>query len=779
MDQFSTKEYFDKIDKYFRAVNYISAAQLYLLDNPMLERPLKIEDVKKKIVGHWGTVPGQNFIYTHCNRVICKYDLNMILVSGPGHGGNFFVANSYLEGSYSEFYPEVSQDEKGMKKLFKQFSFPGGISSHVAPEVPGSINEGGELGYSLAHSFGAVLDNPNLICTCIVGDGEAETGPLATSWHGNKFINPKTDGAVLPVLHLNGYKISNPTVLSRISKKELISLMNGYGYDPIFVVGDDEKKMHKLMAAAMDKCIEKIKKIWLDSRINNKTERPAWPMIILRTPKGWTGPEVVDGKTIEGSYRAHQVPVDMKGIDHLQILEKWLRSYKAEELFTNYKLNNDIAEILPKGGRRISSNLHANGGRLLKDLELPDFRKYGVEVKKHGSVKTQDMYELGAYLKDVYALNKDNFRLFSPDEAMSNRLYKVFESEDRVFNARILRSDDNVAKDGRMMDAFLSEHMCEGWLEGYLLSGRHGIFHSYEAFIRVVDSMIGQHAKWLKLCNAIPWRAPIASLNLIETSHVWQQDHNGYTHQDPGLLDLLNNKKPDIVRMYLPADANCLISCVDHCLKTKNYINVITASKHPSFQWLSMEEAEKHCTKGVSVWDWACLNDSTKPDLIMASAGDTPTLEALAAIKLLKKYLPNLNVRYVNVVDLMKLVPNDRHPHGLTDKEYDMLFTTNKPIIFNFHGYPQLIHQLVYKRSNQNIHVRGYMEEGAITTPFDMRVLNKIDRFNLVLLAIKHIKIDDVTKEKIRKDIARKLKKHNDYIREYGQDMPEIVDWKW
>ena len=779
VDKFSTEEYFEKVDKYFRAVNYVSAAQLYLLDNPMLERPLKPEDIKKKIVGHWGTVPGQNFVYTHCNRVINKYDLDMVLVSGPGHGGNFFVANSYLEGTYSEFYPDVSQDKEGLMRLFKQFSFPGGISSHVAPEVPGSINEGGELGYSLAHSFGAVLDNPELIVTCIVGDGEAETGPLATSWHGNKFLNPAKDGAVLPVLHLNGYKISNPTVLSRISKKELTSLMEGYGYSPIFVEGSDPKEMHKLMAAAMDKAIESIKKIWQNARKNKKNGRPIWPMIVLRTPKGWTGPKSVDGLKIEDSFRAHQVPVNMSGEDHLQLLESWLKSYKAEELFTDYKLNPDIAELCPKGNKRISANRHANGGLLKKDLILPDFMEYGVDVRRPGETKTQDMYELGEYLRDVYKLNWDNFRMFSPDEAMSNRLYKVFEISERSFNAEILNDDDEVAIDGRIMDSFLSEHMCEGWLEGYLLTGRHGIFHSYEAFIRVVDSMVGQHAKWLKLCNDINWRAPIASLNLILTSNVWQQDHNGYTHQDPGFLDHMNNKKPGVVRMYLPADANCLISCVNHCLQTENYVNVITASKHPSFQWLTMDQADEHCRMGASSWDFACKNNKENPDIVFASAGGTPTLEALAAVKILSGYLPKLNIKFVNVVDLMKLVSHDKHPHGLTDKEYNALFTEDKPIIFNFHGYPQLIHELTYNRKNQNIHVRGYNEEGAITTPFDMRVLNKIDRFNLVLLAIKYLKIDKATKQKIEQDMNKKLEQHYKYIREVGVDMPEVSDWKW
>lgn len=778
-DNFSNKRYFELLDKYFRAANYISAAQLYLLDNPLLKRKLKRSDVKTKIVGHWGTVPGQNFVYAHCDRVINKYNLDMILISGPGHGGNFFVANSYLEGTYSEFYPEITLNKEGMTRLFKRFSFPGGISSHVAPEVPGSIHEGGELGYSLAHAYGAAFDNPNLIVTTIVGDGEAETGPLATSWHSNKFINPQRDGAVLPILHLNGYKISNPTVLSRISKEELTKLLEGYGYEPLFVEGDDPKKMHILMAKTMDSCIEKIKNIWKLAREKGVTERPKWPMIVLRTPKGWGCPKVVDGMQIEGTFRAHQVPVNMSKPEHVEILENWLKSYKPEELFENYKLKKEIAEILPKGDHRISANLHANGGLLLQELKCPDFTKYAVQFKKHGEVKTQDMLELSGYLRDVYALNKNNFRVFSPDEAMSNRLYRMFEKENRDFNGKIIPNDEKLAIDGRIMDSYLSEHMCEGWLEGYLLTGRHGLFHSYEAFIRTVDSMIGQHAKWLKICNQIDWRAPISSLNLILTSNVWQQDHNGYTHQDTGFLDHLNNKKPDIVRIYLPPDANCLLSCVDHCLKTKNYINTIVASKHPSYQWLPMNEAVEHCKKGVSVWDWACLGDRNNPDIVIACSGDTPTLEALVCVKILKKYLPKLNVRFINVVDLMKLVSKDRHVHGLSDEEYNELFTTDKPIIFNFHGYGQLIHQLTYNRKNQNIHVRGYFEEGTITTPFDMRVQNKIDRYDLVLLAIKYLDIDEKTRSKIQRDMNKLLEKHSAYIREYGQDMPEIVDWKW
>lgn len=780
-DIYSTKEYFNTLNKYFRAANYLSATQLYLLGNPLLEEKLTEEHIKKKIVGHWGTVPGQNFVYTHCNRVITKYDLDMILLSGPGHGGNFFVANSYLEGHYSEIYPEISQDKEGLIKLNKHFSFPKGIGSHATPEIPGSIHEGGELGYSLAHGFGAVMDNPNLIATVIVGDGEAETGPLATSWHSNKFINPKTDGAVLPILHLNGYKISNPTILSRIPKTELKSLFEGYGYKPIFVEGNKPEKMHREMAKAMDRCIEMIKNIWYKSRKMGNSNRPTWPMIILRTPKGWTGPKTVDGQQIENTFRAHQVPIGMTKENHLHLLENWLKSYKPEELFKDYKLRKEIADILPKGNARISANPHANGGLLRKEIRVPNFEDYAVKFEEPGTVKTQDMLELGGYLRDVYALNdaNKNFRVFSPDEAMSNRLYRMFEIENRDFNAKILQNDDKLSKDGRIMDSYLSEHMCEGWLEAYLLTGRHGLFHSYEAFIRVVDSMVGQHAKWLKMARELPWRKDISSLNLLVTSNTWQQDHNGYTHQDPGLLDQISTKKADIVRAYLPPDANCLLSCVDHCLKSKNYINVVVASKHPSYQWLTMDKAKVHCQKGLGVWDFACNGDIKNPDLVLACAGDTPTIEALACAKLLREYLPELKVKFVNVVDLYKLANSNRHPHGLSDEEYDELFTVDKPIIFNFHGYPTLIHELTYNRKNQNLHVRGYDEEGTITTSFDMRVRNKIDRFNLVLLALKHINIDEKVKAKIESEINAKLKMHDEYIGEYGIDIPEVKDWSW
>ena len=778
-DLFSTNYYFDRLNKYFRAANYLSAAQLYLLDNPLLERELTKNDVKKKIVGHWGTVPGQNFVYAHCDRVINKFDLDMILISGPGHGGNFFIANSYLEGRYSEVYPDVSQDKAGLIKLMRQFSFPGGVSSHVSPEVPGSIHEGGELGYSLAHAFGAVLDNPNLIATTIVGDGEAETGPLATSWHSNKFINPKSDGAVLPILHLNGYKISNPTILARISREELKSLFKGYGYNPIIVSGDDPMLMHRKMAKAMDESIAQIQEIWRQAREEDNITRPIWPMIILITPKGWTGPKEVDGNKIEGSFRAHQVPVNMEKPEHLGVLKEWLASYKPQELFEDYKLKHEIAEILPKGNKRISANPHANGGLLRKDLKMPNFKDYGVNVKSPGSVKAQDMLEFGKFLKDVYNLNPSSFRAFSPDEAMSNRLYGLFDAENRDFNAEIKSTDDHLSYDGRIMDSYLSEHMCEGWLEGYLLTGRHGIFDSYEAFARIVDSMVAQHAKWLKTCNQIPWRRPISSLNLILTSNAWQQDHNGFTHQDPGFLDHIVNKKADVVRIYLPPDANCLLSCADHCLKSQNYVNVVVASKHPSFQWLNIKDASRHCALGAGVWEWASVNDYSNPDLVMACAGDTPTLEALAATQLLKELLPNLNIRFVNVVDLMKLINSTSHPHGLTDFEYDELFTTDKPIIFAFHGYPQLIHQLTYNRNNKNLHVRGYFEEGTITTPFDMRVLNGLDRFNLVKLAVKYLKLNKAEKNKIIRLMDSKLAEHAAHIRRTGEDLPEIVNWEW
>ena len=776
------QEMLDKIDAYWRAANYLSAGQLYLLDNPLLKEPLTMDQIKKKIVGHWGTVPGQNFVYVHCNRVIKRYDLDMILLSGPGHGGNFMIANTYLEGTYSEIYPNISQDEEGMQKLFKQFSFPCGVPSHCAPETPGSINEGGELGYSIAHAFGAVFDNPDLIATVIVGDGEAETGPLATSWQSNKFLNPITDGAVLPVLNMNGYKISNPTIFSRIPHEELESFFVGCGWEPIFVEGDDPMTMHKLMAEAMDTAIEKIKAIQDHARKNNDPERPKWPMIVLRTPKGWTGPKVVDGQQIEGSFRAHQVPISMENPkEHLPLLQKWLESYRPQELFDeNGRLIPELAELAPKGNARLGANPHANGGLLLKDLRLPDFRSYGIEVD-HGKTKAQDMIELGGYIRDIFNLNKDskNFRIFGPDESMSNRLYKVFEAENRDWNAELLPSDDCLARGGRIMDGMLSEHMCEGWLEGYLLTGRHGFFASYEAFIRVVDSMAAQHAKWLKVCNQLTWRRPIASLNFILTSNVWQQDHNGFTHQDPGFLDHIANKKADVVRMYLPPDTNCLLSCFDHCIKSKNYVNAIVASKHPSYQWLTMDQAVKHCTQGVGIWEWASNDNGEEPDIVMACCGDTPTLETMAAVTILRDEFPELKIRVVNVVDLFKLESNHKHPHGLSDAEYNALFTTDKPVIFAFHGYPTLIHELTYRRDNQNMSVHGYQEEGTITTPFDMRVQNEIDRFNLVKDAIMHLpKLGNRGAYLIQK-MNDKLVEHKQYIAEYGQDLEEIRDWEW
>ena len=783
MKDYLKDDYLKKMDAYWRAANYLSAAQLYLLDNPLLKEPLKREHVKKKIVGHWGTVPGQNFVYVHMNRAIKKYDLDMIYISGPGHGGNFFVSNAYLEGTYSEVYPNVGQDKEGLTKLCKQFSFPGGISSHVAPETPGSINEGGELGYSLAHAYGAVFDNPDLIAVCVVGDGEAETGPLATAWHSNKFINASRDGAVLPILDLNGYKISNPTVFARISDQEREWFFKGCGYKPYVVKGDDPMTMHQLMAETVDKCIEEIKEIQRKSREEGCTERPFWPMIILETPKGWTGPEVVDGKKIEGTFRAHQVPISMEKEEHLAQLEEWLRSYHPEELFgDDYRLIPELRELAPEGDSRMSANPHTNGGKLLRDLRTPDFRNYAVDVSSPGAVKAQDMMELGGYVRDLFVLNKENhnFRIFGPDESKSNRLYKAFEVEKRAFNAEFTDEDEDLALDGRIMDSYLSEHMCEGWLEGYLLTGRHGFFASYESFIRVVDSMVSQHAKWLKVCNQLPWRQKIASLNLILSSNVWQQDHNGFTHQDPGFLDHVANKKADVVRMYLPPDANCLLSCFDHCIKSKNYVNVIVASKHPSMQWLTMDQAVVHCTQGIGIWDWASSDQGTEPDIVMACCGDTPTLEALAATTILRDSLPEVKIRFVNVVDLMKMESHLNHPHGLTDEEFDLLFTKDKPVVFAFHGYPKLIHELTQGRTNEkNFHVHGYLEEGTITTAFDMRVQNHIDRFSLVKEALKHLPQLGDKAGHLNQQMNNLLVKHKNYIAEYGQDLPEVLDWKW
>jgi len=781
-----SKEYLVKLDAYWRAANYLSAAQLYMLENPLLREPLTREQVKKKIVGHWGTVPGQNFIYAHMNRAITKYDLNMILLSGPGHGGNFFVANSYMEGAYSEVYPNVSLDKEGMTKLCKQFSFPGGVSSHVAPETPGSINEGGELGYSMAHAFGAVFDNPDLIATCVVGDGEAETGPLATAWHSNKFLNPAIDGAVLPILDLNGYKIANPTVFARISREEVESFFYGCGWKAYFVEADqdtDHMEVHEAMAKTVDLCIEEIKEIQRQARECGVTERPFWPMIVLRTPKGWTGPKEVDGKQIEGSFRAHQVPITMDKEEHLKLLEDWLMSYKPEELFTeDYKLKPELAELAPKGERRISANPHANGGKLLRELRTPDFRDYCIDVPAPGAVKAQDMIELGGYVRDLFTLNEEakNFRIFGPDETMSNRLNKAFEVEERCFYGETYETDEYLAPNGRIMDSYLSEHMCEGWLEGYLLTGRHGFFASYESFIRVVDSMVAQHAKWLKVCNQLPWRQKIASLNLILSSNVWQQDHNGYTHQDPGFLDHVANKKADVVRLYLPPDANCLLSVFDHCIKSRNYVNVMVTSKHPSVQWLNREQADIHCTQGVGIWQWASNDQGAEPDIVMACCGDTPTLETLAAVTILRDNLPELKIRVVNVVDLMKLESNHNHPHGLTDDEFDLLFTKDKPVIFAFHGYPKLIHELTQGRTNEgNISVHGYLEEGTITTPFDMRVQNKIDRFSLVKDALHNLPQLGSRAAHLNQQMNDLLVRHKRYIAEEGQDLPEVLDWQW
>lgn len=783
MKEILTKEELKKIDAYFRACNYLSVGQLYLMNNPLLKRPLKMSDVKPNVVGHWGTAPGQNFVYTHLNRIIKKYDLNMIYISGPGHGGQAVVSNVYLEGTYSEVYPNITEDEEGLKKLFKQFSFPGGISSHAAPETPGSINEGGELGYSLAHAFGAVLDNPDLIAACVIGDGEAETGPLATSWHYNKFLNPKTDGVVLPILHLNGYKIANPTIFARISDEELDNFFKGCGYTPYYVEGDAPMYMHRRMALVLEQVVSKIKKIKKNA-LSGDTSRPMWPIIILKTPKGWTGPKEVDGKEIENTFRAHQVPiiVNKDNPKNLKLLEKWLKSYRPEELFDeNGTLKQELKELAPVGNRRMGSNPNANGGKLLKDLRTPDFRNYEVKVTVPGSTMAQDMVEAGKYLRDVIKLNKENhnFRIFGPDETMSNRLSAVFEKTNRKWNASYKNNDEFLKQDGMVIDSMLSEHMCQGWLEGYLLTGRHGLFNSYEAFIRIVDSMVSQHAKWLKVTSELPWRRNIASLNYLLSSHIWQQDHNGYTHQDPGFLNHMVTKKADVVRMYLPPDANCLLSCVDHCIKTKNYINVIVASKHPRPQWLTMDQAIKHCTSGVSIWSWASNDENSEPDLVMACCGDTPTLETLAAVSILRNHFKDLKIRVVNVVDLMRLQSDTEHPHGLSDYDYDAIFTKDKPIIFAFHGYPNLIHELTYRRTNKNLHVHGYKEEGTITTPFDMRVQNELDRFHLVMSALKHTEKLQKVSANLLQICKDKLVEHKEYIKEYGDDLPEIKSWTW
>lgn len=773
----SKKELKD-MNAYFRALNYISVGQLYLLDNPLLKEELKWSHVKKKIVGHWGTVPGQNFIYTHLNRIIKKNDLNMVYISGPGHGGNAVVSNVYLEGTYSNTYPEVSEDIEGLKKLFKQFSFPGGIASHAAPETPGSINEGGELGYSLSHAFGAVFDNPDLIAACVIGDGEAETGPLATSWHSNKFLNPKRDGIVLPILHLNGYKISNPTVLSRISNEELSSLLYGYGWKPYLVEGSTTMELHKNMALTLDRIIKEIKKIQYNARYNNKVERVFYPMIVLRTPKGWTGPKLVEGKKVEGTFRSHQVPIPLENDEELKQLEKWLKSYHPEELFDdNGHLLPYLKKLVPYNP--MGANPNANGGLLLQELKVPSIDKYAVKFTHPGEIEKEDMRVLGEFIRDIIKEHPNNFRVFGPDETMSNRLSHIFEADNRCWYLTKKKEDEYLSYDGRIMDSYLSEHTCEGWLEGYILTGRHGVFVSYEAFIRIVDSMASQHAKWIKVSKELPWRKEISSLNYILTSNVWQQDHNGYTHQDPGFIDHLVNKKADIVRIYLPPDSNCLLSCFDHIIKTKNYINVIVASKHMRPQWLTMEEAKEHCAKGLSKWNFVS-NDNKGVDIVLVSIGDAPTLENIAAVSILRNYLPDIKIRFINVVDLMKLEPSTKHPHGLTNTEYNKLFTKDKPIIFNYHGYPTLIHELTYERENKNISVHGYIEEGTITTAFDMRVKNEIDRYHIVIDIINHLDIAKTREgKKIIKLMEEKLKYHESYIREYGIDMEEVRLFKW
>ncbi len=779
-----SQELLQRMDAYWRAANYLSVGQLYLRDNPLLREPLKLSHVKSMLLGHWGTTPGQNFIYVHLNRVINKYDLDMIYISGPGHGGPALVGNTYLEGTYSEVYPEITQDETGLKKLFTQFSFPGGIPSHVSPECPGSIHEGGELGYSLSHAFGAVFDNPGLIVACVIGDGEAETGPLATAWHSNKFLNPITDGAVLPILHLNGYKIANPTVLDRIPHEELDQLLRGYGWTPIFVEGDVPETMHHKMAEALEGAITDIRKFQMDARDKNDPARPRWPMIVLRSPKGWTGPKIVDGIQIEGSFRAHQIPllVDSQHPEHLRKLEEWMKSYRPEELFdTSGRLIPELAELAPKGDRRMGANPHANGGLLLHDLIMPDFREYAVTVLSPGSVQAADTHVLGEFLRDVTKLNQDarNFRIFGPDETLSNRLNAVFEETNRQWIAQTEDNDEFLSADGRVME-MLSEHQCEGWLEGYLLTGRHGLFNCYEAFIHIIDSMFNQHAKWLKVTAGLPWRQKIASLNYLLASHVWQQAHNGFTHQDPGFIDHVVNKKATIVRVYLPPDANCLLSVWDHCLRSRDYVNVVIAGKYQAPQWLTMEAAIKHCTLGIGEWEWASSDHDGEPDIVMACCGDVPTLETLAAVSILREHLPELKIRVINVVDLMKLQPSSEHPHGLSDAEFDSLFTHNKPIIFAFHGYPTLIHRLTYRRTNHtNIHVRGYKEEGTITTTFDMTVLNDIDRFHLVQDVIDRLPALGASGAHLKQLVQDKLIAHKLYIVTHGMDMPEIINWQW
>ncbi|MGA2668923.1 MAG: phosphoketolase family protein [Ignavibacteria bacterium] len=779
-----TEDELGKINAYWRAANYLSVGQIYLLDNPLLKEPLKLEHIKPRLLGHWGTTPGLNFIYLHLNRIIKKYDLNIIYVTGPGHGGPGVVANTYLEGTYSEIYPNISRDIEGMRKLFKQFSFPGGIPSHTAPETPGSINEGGELGYSLLHAYGAVFDNPDLIACCIIGDGEAETGPLAASWHSNKFLNPVHDGAVLPILHLNGYKIANPTVLARLENGELNDLLTGYGHKVYFVEGNEPLVMHQQMAAALDEVFAEIKEIQNEARREGFKKRPFWPMIVLRTPKGWTGPKIVDGLEIEGTFRSHQVPVSEMASkpEHIKILEEWMKSYKPEELFDkDGRLINELAELSPIGNLRMGANPHANGGIFLKDLKMPDFRDYAVGVPKPGTVVAEATRIMGYFLRDVMKLNEDsrNFRVMGPDETASNRLDALFEVTDRISTAKIFPNDDHISPDGRVMEV-LSEHMCQGWLEGYLLTGRHGFFSCYEAFIHIIDSMFNQHAKWLKVTKGIPWRQPIASLNYLLTSHVWRQDHNGFSHQDPGFIDHVVNKKAEIVRVYLPPDANTLLSVTDHCLRSRHYINVIVAGKQPALQFLDMESAIKHCTKGIGMWEWASNDQKSEPDVVMACAGDVPTLETLAAVNILRENFPDLKIRVINVIDIMTLQPSSEHPHGLSDKEFDGLFTEDKPIIFAFHGYPWLIHRLTYRRNNhKNLHVRGYKEEGTTTTPFDMAVLNDLDRFHLVMDVIDRVPILEKTGVHLKQKMQYKLIEHKQYIYQHGDDMPEIRNWKW
>jgi xylulose-5-phosphate/fructose-6-phosphate phosphoketolase len=772
------------IDAYWRAANYLSVGQIYLYDNPLLKKTLTKEHIKPRLLGHWGTTPGLNFIYAHLNRLIKKHDLSMLYITGPGHGGPGLVANAYLEGTYSEVYPNISQDEAGMKRLFTQFSFPGGIPSHVAPETPGSIHEGGELGYAVSHAYGAAFDNPDLIVACVVGDGEAETGPLATSWHSNKFLNPATDGVVLPILHLNGYKIANPCVLARISHEELDHLFRGYGYTPYFVEGHDPETMHQLMAGTLDTIVAEIRRIKADARRNGATKRPLWPMIVLRTPKGWTCPKEIDGKRTEDYWRSHQVPMGEmhENASHVRVLEKWMKSYKPEELFDKTgRLNSDLAALAPTGDRRMSANPHTNGGVLLKDLRLPDFRDYAVKVSKPGAVTAESTREMGKFLRDVMKLNLDqrNFRLFSPDENNSNRWQDAMEVTNRAWMADRYPYDDHLAPDGRVME-MLSEHQCQGWLEGYLLTGRHGFFSCYEAFIHIIDSMFNQHAKWLKVTRHIPWRRPIGSLNYLLSSHVWRQDHNGFSHQDPGFIDHVINKKAEVVRVYLPPDANTLLSVTDHCLRSRNYVNLIVAGKQPAPQWLTMDQAIKHCTAGIGIWEWASNDKGSEPDVVMACCGDVPTLETLAAVDLFRQYLPQLKVRVINVVDLMKLQPSNEHPHGLSDHEFDVLFTKDKPIVFAFHGYPWLIHRLTYRRTNhKNLHVRGYKEEGTTTTPFDMCVLNDLDRFHLAADVIDRVPHLGARAAYAKQAIRDKLIEHKQYISKHGEDMPEIAGWTW